>query len=250
MNAFEAHGIAHLSPSSCNTFIGSPAMFVLQKCLKRSTSVGAAAHRGTSAESGVAHGLFNLSAPVSECVDVAMDQFSRLTALSGDPRLEKEREALPGFVTQGLAELRPYGTPSSAQGSVSYSFEGLDVPLIGFYDFEWLHLGVLTDLKTSHALPSKISINHARQVSLYKAAREGVKSARVSYVTSKKAATYELENSDQHLASLGKIAMTIQRFLSTSTDPHELASMVIPDVDSFYFNDPLTRAAAFEVWGI
>jgi len=24
----------------------------------------------------------------------------------------------------------------------------------------------------------------------------------------------------------------------------------MPDVDSFYFNDPITRQAAFEVWGI
>jgi hypothetical protein len=30
----------------------------------------------------------------------------------------------------------------------------------------------------------------------------------------------------------------------------ELASLVVPDVDSFYFNDPITRQAAFDVWGI
>ena len=252
MTPFEAHGIEHLSPSSCNTFIGSPAMFVLQKVLKRSTSVGAAAHRGTSAETGVAHGLFNPAAPVSECVDAAMDQFSRLTALSGDARADKERDALPGFVAQALTELRPYGIPTSAQGGISYSFEGLGVPMIGYYDFEWAQhgKGILVDLKTSHALPSKISINHARQVSLYKAARGGELSARITYATSKKVATYELENSEEHLSALGKIGMAIQSFLAVSEDPNELAKLVIPDVDSFYFNDPITRAAAFEVWGI
>ena len=65
MNPFEVYDIRHLSPSSCNTFIASPAMFVLQKCLKRSTSVGPAAHRGTSVESGIAHGLVNPSASLA-----------------------------------------------------------------------------------------------------------------------------------------------------------------------------------------
>ena len=47
MNPFETHGIQHLSPSSCNTFVSSPAMFVLQKVLKRTPPVGAAAFRGS-----------------------------------------------------------------------------------------------------------------------------------------------------------------------------------------------------------
>jgi hypothetical protein len=38
--------------------------------------------------------------------------------------------------------------------------------------------------------------------------------------------------------------------LSITKDPGELASLVVPDVDSFYFADPLTRKAAFDVWGV
>jgi hypothetical protein len=44
--------------------------------------------------------------------------------------------------------------------------------------------------------------------------------------------------------------MTIQRFLSISEDPQELASIVVPDLESFYFNDPAMRQAAYEVWKI
>jgi len=246
---FAAHGIEHLSPSSCNTFIASPAMFVLQKCLKRSTSVGAAAHRGTATETGVAHGLLEPSAPVTECVEKAIAQFDTLTAMNTDPRKEKERDGISGMVAQALAELRPYGVPTELQGHVSHTVEGLDVPIIGYFDFEWGQHGILVDLKTTHALPSKISINHARQVSLYKAVR-GNSSARVCYTTPKKVACYELENSAEHLQALVTIGKAIQRFLAVSDDPNELAAMVVPDVDSFYFNDPLTRQAAFEVWGI
>jgi len=52
------------------------------------------------------------------------------------------------------------------------------------------------------------------------------------------------------VAALGKIALTIQRFLSLSRDPHELAGLVVPEVDSFYFADPAARKAAFDVWGL
>lgn len=250
MNAFEKYGLAHLSPSSCNTFASSPAAFILQKCLKRNNPVGPAAHRGTASESGIAHGLLNSDASVEECVAVAREQFNTLTALTQDPRTDKERDAIPGFVKMGLKELRPYGIPSSLQGHVSHTVEGLSVPIIGYYDFEWEHKGVLIDLKTTHRLPSKITLPHARQVSLYKMVRGDNLSARISYTTPVKVATYELENYREHLTALERVALTIQKFLSISDDPLELASLVVPDVDSFYFNDPVTRQEVFEIWGV
>ena len=154
------------------------------------------------------------------------------------------------MVEQGLSELWPYGKPSSTQGKIEYHVEGLAVPLIGFFDLEWENHGVLVDLKTTHALPSKISTNHARQVALYVAARGDNLDARITYVTSKKVATYQLENKREHVKALERVALTIQRFLSQSDDPKELAQLVVPDVDSFYFNDPATRQAAFEIWGM
>ena len=69
-------------------------------------------------------------------------------------------------------------------------------------------------------------------------------------MTSKKSDTYQLENAADHLKSLHKIGLTIKAFLSASKDSRELASMVVPDVDSFYFNDPITRQSAYDVWGI
>lgn len=248
MNAFEKHGIEHLSPSTCNLFVGSPAAFVLQKVLKKVTSVGAAAHRGTAAETGIVHGLQDPTASLADCVKKAQEQFALLTAMSGDPRLDKERDSVAGFVEQGLKELKPYGTPISMQGKIEHRFDGLAVPFVGYYDLKFSN-GIIVDIKTTHAQPSQISVPHARQVSLYMAA-EGCNDGRVSYVTSKKAISYKVENAAQHLESLAKIGHSIQRFLSISSDPLELASFVMPDVDSFYFNDPITRKAVFDVWGV
>lgn len=249
MNPFACYGIEHLSPSQCNLFVASPAMYVMERCLKLRSPVGAAAHRGTSVEAGVVHGLLN-DAPIEECIEVGKKEFSRLTALSSDPRLEKESVAIGEMVRQGITELGPYGKPSSTQGAIKYYVEGLAVPIIGFYDMEWEKHGILTDLKTTHALPSKISTNHARQVALYCAARGDNLDARVTYVTPKKSATYRIENQREHVSALEKIALTIQRFLSISDDPRHLATLVVPDVDSFYFSDPKARQNAFELWGL
>jgi len=248
MNPFERHGITHLSPSACNQFVGSPGSFILERLMKKRFGVGPAAHRGTAVEDGIVHGLLN-GASVQECQDVAHEKFDKLTSLSTDPRIDKERAGLDGMVAQGLKELLPYGKPTSTQGKIEYAFEGVGVPFIGFFDIEWADHGVLTDIKTTHKLPSKISVNHARQVALYRAVR-GNADTRVTYVTPSKCATYALENPDAHVAALGKIGMTIQKFLSLSDDPKELASMIVPDFDSFYWSDPAARAEAYKVWGI
>jgi hypothetical protein len=249
MNPFAKYGIEHLSPSQCNLFVASPAMYVMERCMKLRSPVGAAAHRGTAVEAGVVHGLLN-GATLKECQDLAKKEFDKLTALSGDPRKEKEAAGLADMVAEGIKELSAYGKPTSTQGAIKYEVEGLAVPLIGFYDMEWENHGILIDLKTTHALPSKISTNHARQVALYCAARGDNLDARITYVTSKKSATYQLENKREHVKALETIALTIQRFLSISDDPKYLASLVVPDVDSFYFSDPLARQNAFNVWGL
>lgn len=249
MNPFEAHGIAHLSPSSLNTFAASPAMFVLDKLLKKKGRVGAAAVRGTAVEAGVAHGL-TTGAPDSECIEKAQNEFWQLTAMKSDPRNEKEREAITPMVTMALSNLRDYGPPTSTQGRVEVSVCGLSVPIIGYYDFEWSNHKIIVDLKTTHAMPSEIPPKHARQVALYSAFRNHDYDPRLAYVTPKKAAVYRLENAEEHMKSLERIALSVQRLLSVSKDPLEIAGMLAPDVESFYFNDPEVRRAAYEVWGV
>jgi len=73
---------------------------------------------------------------------------------------------------------------------------------------------------------------------------------RMAYVTPQKSAIYRLENVREHGMALLRIAQAIGRFLAVSDDPKELAGILVPDIDSFYWNDPDTRQAAFEVYGI
>jgi hypothetical protein len=95
-NPFEHYDIHHLSPSSCNLFVASPAMFILQKLMKVKNPVGPAAHRGTSVESGIVAGLVD-GLSEAECVNVARSQFASLTALMSGPKKEKEEAAIADF---------------------------------------------------------------------------------------------------------------------------------------------------------
>jgi hypothetical protein len=248
MNAFERHGITHLSASSINLYAAQPALWVMQRLLKKSGPVGAAAHRGTAAETGIVHGLLDTSAQVEDCQAAALAQFDALTALSGDPKRTKERDAVPAIVATALPELRGYGIPDEVQHRIEVTLPDVPVPFLGFVDLGWSGHGITLDIKSTLRLPSTISTAHARQVALYLYGtnREG----RVAYCTPGKIGVYRLEDASTHIAAVQNIAKRLERFLAISTDPEELAAIVVPDTESFYVNDPITRALVREVYGL
>lgn len=235
------------SPSSLNLFCASPAMYVLERVLGRRQPVGVPAHRGTAVEAGVAHGLLNPGADPQEAIDIAKGRYRQITALSSDPRREKYGESIEPMVLRALTELRPYGLPSTCQGFVEWRPDGLALPIVGYFDFAWGDHGLIVDLKTTEKLPSAIKTAHARQVALYCAGNLG---GRLTYVTPIKSATYQLENVPEHRNALHKIALTVERFLALSDDPAEIAALVCPDLESFYWSPPEARQCAFETWAI
>jgi hypothetical protein len=50
MNGFALHGLDHLSATSLNLYAAAPALWVVEKLLRRRAPVGCAAHRGTAVE--------------------------------------------------------------------------------------------------------------------------------------------------------------------------------------------------------
>ncbi len=210
MNPFERHKIKHLSPSSLNLFANEPALWVVQYLLGRRFGVGCAAHRGTASEEGVQAGLIDHAKPIKE--------------------------------------LRQYGKLTGYQGKVVHRFDDIPVDVLGFYDFEFGEAGVIVDLKSSLKLASAINPEHGRQVSHYIHARnlEG----RVCYATPAKLAVYRVEDPAMRREEMNNVARRVQKFLSISTDPMELASILTPRVDEFWWSDPSARAAAKEVYGL
>lgn len=235
------------SPSSLNLFAGCVSMFVLERVIGRKQPVGAPAHRGTAVEAGVTFGLFNPNAPLEECAAVSLKKYDTISALSGDSRRQDYRDDITGMTASALAELRPYGVPSETQGFVEWRPEGLKWPIVGYFDFKWSDTSILLDLKTTEKLPSSIKVSHARQVAFYMGPTGDNTDARLTYVTPKKRATYQLENARLHLNALHQIALRVERFLSLSDDPEFFTSIIAPDYDSFYWGGP-ARQVGFETW--
>ena len=236
------------SPSSLNLFVASPAMFVLERVKGLKQVVGVPAHRGVAVEDGVTAGLADLAAPVKACIEVAYAKYDLLTAMTPDPRRDQYRKNIPDMVEAALVELREYGTPSKTQGFVELKDASLQLPIVGYYDYEWEQHGLLLDLKTTERMPSQIKTGHARQVALY-AASDNI-DARLAYVTPRKLEVYRLENIRAHRQALINIARKVEAFLDLSSDPDYFFTITAPDVDSFYWTPPQMRQLAFEHWGV
>jgi hypothetical protein len=250
MNAFERHGIAHLSASQINTWVNAPSFWLMEKLLKYKGQMGCAAHRGSATEAGVSAGLFDPSLTAEDCTEVALPLYDRLTALSSDERRQKERDGIPGMVAQGL-KLREHGLPirpNDHQHKVEIKLEGVGVPVIGYLD--WLYADEVLDLKTTFRVPSAMSEPHLRQASIYKTAHLN-KRVRFFYVSDKKSEKYTLtrEQYDPAMRQITLAAQRLERFLSLSDDPLELASLIPHNSETFYFSDPGAKAKAVEVFG-
>ena len=223
-------------------------MWVLEKVLGVRQPMGVPAHRGVAVEDGVTVGLLDPKATDEACIDVAYKKYDTITALSGDRRRDDYRATIPAMVTTALKELRPYGIPSRCQGFIEAKPDGLKLPVVGYFDYEWAQHGILVDLKTTEKLPSSIKPPHARQVAFY--CQSDNFDARLTYVTPKKVATYKVENIREHRAALFEIAARIENFLALSNDPKFFTSITAPDVESFYWSGPPSRQLAFEHWKI
>jgi hypothetical protein len=253
MNAFETHGIDHVSPSSINLWIAQPALWCAIYLMKRRPVAGPSAYRGMAIETGVEAGLFDPDMPVEECQKIAEQKFRTLTRLSSDPRIEKEHAAIAPSVAIALTELRQYGIPDAAdngerQHKIVRQITGIPVPVWGFLDFWWPQHGIIVDLKSTARTPSAISHAHARQGAFY-AGFGGNTEVRFAYVSEKKIAVYALQDVATHLASLISAAQAMERFLSLSNDSEKLTRCFAPDLSSFYWSEPSARALAHEIWG-
>lgn len=251
MNAFERHGISHLSASSINTWINAPSLWTLEKLLKHRGGMGCSAYRGTAVEAGVSAGLFSPELTAEDCAAQAFPVYDRLSALSGDPKRQVERTLILPMIRQGLA-LRSHGAPirpnSGDQHKVEIRLDEVPVPIIGYLD--WLYADEILDLKTTLRVPSCMSEPHLRQAAVYKTAHMN-RRVRFFYVSDKKAEKHTLtrEQYDVAMRELTQAALRLERFLGLSNDPQELAAIVPHSGESFYFNDPATRAKAVEVFG-
>ena len=246
-NHFEKFGIKHLSPSSTDLARNDMGLWVLRYLFKEYEPANMAMLRGKLVEKA----CFEISEnePFNPKPETAtVEEFNRATALGCDAeQRDKERENIIGMCRQYREFVgdKPKKILET-QRKISLDIEGLAVPMIGFTDFEYED--EIVDIKTTSRLPPKISPSHRRQGAVY-AKASGNRSVSFLYLTQKKAAKYLLEDYEDDFNQVVQTALRIQKFLSVSDDPEELASIVIPNYDHFFFRSDFIRDAAKRHFG-
>lgn len=177
----------------------------------------------------------------------ALDRFE-LEALGDlDDKVDRERVKIPAMLDQAMKLLADRPEPTVRQLDIEYWFDGVEVPIVGRIDYEWPDEGL--DLKTKARMPTAIPDGHARQISIYQAARK--KPYRLAYVTESKGAIRELSPDEhtRHLRHAAWYAHNIRRGLATFSDSMELARIYPPNFGCYYWNDE-SKQLAMEIWEI
>ena len=239
-------GLRHFSHSSLDLARNDLGLWVLRYLFKVYDPGNAAMERGKAVEHGcyIGHTGSEFDDPIEE----AVREFNKATALgvAGEAR-DRERENIPLMVQQYL-DLFDGNLPTleGFQRRIEVEVPGCPIPVIGYTDFDFED--VIVDLKTTTRLPSAISAAHRRQGAIYSRA-SGNRGVDFIYLTPRKAARYQLENSDQDWLEVCETAHRVLRFLDKFETCEEVASVVIPNFDTFYWSSPSTREKAREVFG-
>ncbi len=245
MNAFEKHGIKHLSPSSLALYRNEPAFWCGKYLLGWKDEGGPKMWVGNAVEAGL-HAFLH-GHETDECRKIAMDNFELKAQGVADEEHDAAREEIPLMLAQAVTILaKDKDSKPLYQVAVKQWIDGIDVPVIGYIDFIFPD-GIL-DLKTTRALPSKPKADHASQVAFYCKAKP-VDSGSLLYVTTKKGALYNLSPADiEHgYQSMVTAARAVKTLLTNSPTKRDAMQTFAPDFESFYWKPDLIKLA-IEAW--
>lgn len=242
-NPFERHGLDHLSPSSLNTFFEEPAFWTMKYLHGYEDGGGPAAWRGSAVEAGLDHWFE--AGDKEAALAAALSRFEEDAAGWADDEPQRERESIAPMLALAVKAVQGIEPPEK-QVAVEYRFYGIEIPVIGRADYEWPERGI--DLKTTRRMPTEIPSRHARQISLYRAARGRPYS--LLYVTPTQTELMAISDDDAtaQLKRLEWLAHTIRRILAMSSCKIEIARMFTPDFNHISWRKPEARLAARSIW--
>tara|TARA_Y100000361_G_C11113150_1_gene318803 strand:- start:5 stop:796 length:792 start_codon:yes stop_codon:yes gene_type:complete len=260
-DVFKHYGIEHLSPSSINTYIKSPARWILRYLYKKKTPGSPAMWRGSVVDSAVGYyfGLIKNQKKGRSLTKVqtdALDQYDykrredkALGFEADQEKFDKEKELIPDFIATAVDHYKDCGDPVSYQEKVLYEVKDIPVPIVGYLDLKYKD--VVRDLKTAQRKPNDNTYAIRRQVSLY-AHVTGCRPI-VDYIVCTKhksdVYSYEVDNVKGNLRVLEQGAYAIQKLLSTSDNIEDIAKLVLPDFDDWMLSEA-ERDIAMSLWRI
>jgi hypothetical protein len=231
MNAFQKFGIERLSPSSLNLWNAAPGLWSLRYLGKFFDEAGPAAWRGRAVEIGLQSWFIRKDG--DEAYAQALQAFEKDAQGLADDETEEELALVAPMLDIAIQSAASLPSPYfGAQTKVEYSFDGVDVPVIGYIDFV-LEDGSIFDLKTTKRCPSEPKADHTRQVALYMAAKNCAGS--LLYVTDKRSAHYPIEPEAAKAAmeSMRRDALALQAFLASQSDARSAIRCLPMNEDDF-----------------
>jgi hypothetical protein len=248
-NPFTRHGIEHLSPSKINLWITDPALFIGTYLCGMKGSFGVGAFRGNAVELALSKKVCNNSLS-KEAVDEFLygsfnEQCIENNISMEDIKAQKERGLLSRYYDQAIDTYKSFGEPEHYQHKIYYNIhEDIPTPFLGYIDF--VFKDAIRDLKTVGVRPSKFSSAHQRQLAVYSKAFPE-KELWCDYVTKNETMSFKLQNVEETLNQVIKVSLGLQKFLSISDDPYELASMHYPNYDSWMWSEEMKQKST-KIW--
>ena len=251
---FAKFNIDHLSVSSLSLWRNEPARWVARYLYNIKDEGGPRAWRGNAVEAGLNQALVGMAEDY--CVEIALFNVDSAYADMVKARdgvideemhdqWEMERSNVAPMLRLVAENLRPLGRPLMTQRRVERRLPGIEVPIIGYVDYEWDDF--LIDLKTTLRMPSAPRADHVVQVVSYGDALS--KRPGLIYVTPKKIQRFAEEHMDLHEArwTLRRSALALRITLQIAADREEMANLCVPKFDDFRWS-PTSIEAARQIW--
>lgn len=252
-NGFEKFDIGHLSASSVNKAREAFDVWIVDKIGGARFPTNYPMWQGKAVELGVDQALYS-GKEIDSCIRTALDYFSKHTCLMpnyADEYLKRE-PIISRMVQTAIQQIRTIGVPKQPTLGEQHKIEipvrfadgdSGTIPCIGFLDYWFPEENIIVDLKTTAKAPSKWTLSHAIQASLYKKAMEAETGKPVKvyflYVLTRQKDPFvwlELEDPTFYIKSFKRTVTQMEAFLSDYDDLESLLKRVPHNPDSFYWN--------------
>ena len=200
--------------------------------------------RGSAVEAGLDLWLFKRDLGAAQ--EAALVRFEQDAQGVADEETDKERRNIAPMLTAATGLPWPSEPPLARQLKCEYWFDGIEVPLLMFIDYEFSH--ILRELKTTKNMPSAVPDNHARQGAIYSTVKQ--RPLEFVYLTPKKAEIKPLVDTEKHLRMLGRYAHSVRAYLALTNDKQDAAQIFPPNYDHYYYKSEKSKLAAQKIWAI
>ena len=190
-------GISRLSPSSLNSWAGSPSLWCLKYLFGWQDHAGPAAARGTAVEHGCKLYLTNPKTDIDLIHQDVVKAYEG--ALHGEfgESVDSELALLKPMLLTAIRGLNERGVKNlvGSQVRVSAYLPGIDeVEVVGYMDFV-VNDGLILELKTTKRIPNVPRNNHLTQASFYRYARN-LDPLELMYCSDRRVVFHNVANAD------------------------------------------------------